>query len=159
MTNNKKIISIENTKFIFKTNFAGDPDQDTYGSDRRKANIIIPDEEMARELLAEGFNVKQTKPKDPDDEGFIPRYFISITANYDSDWPPKIYLVSGKAAPVPLDETSVGIIDKVYVTNVNVILNTYCNPKTKKCSLYVKTMYVEQDIESDPFASRYMKND
>ena len=159
MANEKKLISIEDTKFIFKTNFAGDPEQDSYGSDKRKGNIIIPDEQMALDLRDAGFNVKQTKPKDPDDDNFIPRYFVSITANYESDWPPKIYLVSGKANPVLLDETSVGIIDKVYVTNVNVILNTYCNPRTKKCSLYIKTMYVEQDIESDPFASRYARND
>lgn len=154
----KKLIAIENTKFIFKTNFSGDPERDSYGNDSRKANIIIPTEAQALELKEEGFNVKQTAPKDPDDENYIPRYFVQVSANYASDWPPQIWLVSGNAAPVLLDETSVGIIDKVYVTNVNIVLNPYLNQKTKKNSLYIKTMYVEQDVESDPFASRYMKS-
>ena len=134
MGNEKKIISIEDTKFIFKTNFSGDPERDTYGSDARKGNIIIPTEEQAMELRNSGFNVKQTKPREGDEENYIPRYYVSVKANYDSEWPPKIYLVSGKANPVLLDETSVGIIDKVYVTNVNAILNVYTNPKTHQCS-------------------------
>lgn len=158
MNNEKKIISIEDTRFIFKTNFSGDPERDSYGNDARKANIIIPDEEQALELRDAGFNVKQTKPREGDEENYIPRYFVSITANYDSEWPPKIYLVSGNAAPVALDESSVGIIDKVYVTNVNVVLNVYQNKRTGKSSLYIKTMYVEQDIDSDPFASRYARS-
>ena len=157
MGNEKKIISVEDTKFIFKTNFSGDPERDAYGSDARKGNLIIPTEEQAMELRNAGFNVKQTKPREGDEENYIPRYYVSVKANYDSEWPPKIYLVSGKANPVLLDETSVGIIDKVYVTNVNAVLNVYTNTKTHQCSLYIKTMYVEQDIESDPFAARYTR--
>ena len=42
MARNSKIITIENTRFIFATNFSGDPERDTYGDDSRKANIIIP---------------------------------------------------------------------------------------------------------------------
>ena len=154
MANEKKLISIENTRFIFKTNFSGDPARDTYGSDARRANIIISDPQQAEELLAEGFNVKQTKPRD-DDENFEPTYFVAINVNYDSSWPPKIYLVSGDAEPVPLDEESIDILDKIYVINVNAVLNPYHNQKTGRCSLYVRTMYVEQDIEDDPFAMKY----
>ena len=154
MANEKKLISIENTRFIFKTNFSGDPARDTYGSDARRANIIISDPQQAEELLAEGFNVKQTKPRD-DDENFEPTYFVAINVNYDSSWPPKIYLVSGDAEPVPLDEESIDILDKIYVINVNAVLNPYHNQKTGRCSLYVRTMYVEQDVEDDPFAMKY----
>jgi hypothetical protein len=64
--------------------------------------------------------------------------------------------VTGSSMPVPLDENSVGILDKIYVINVNVILNPYMNDKTGRSSLYVKTMYVEQDVEEDPFAQKYI---
>lgn len=154
----KKLISIENTRFIFTTNFSGDPARDNFGSDVRKANIIIPDPEQAMDMLNEGFNVKQTKPKPGEEEGFIPTFYVSTTVNYDTEWPPKIYLVTGDAEPVLLDESSIDILDKVYVINVNAILNPYHNQRTGKKSLYVRTMYVEQNVEDDPFADRYRRN-
>ena len=64
---NNKLVSIENTRFIFETNFSGDPRRDKYGSDKRYANIVIP-EELANELSDEGFNVKCTNPKDDEYE-------------------------------------------------------------------------------------------
>lgn len=153
----RKLISIENTKFIFKTNFSGDPERDTYGSDARRANIIIPDPDMAMALREEGFNVKQTKPRPGFEDEFVPEYYVAIGVNYDTNWPPRIYLVSGDAEPVELNEETVGSLDMCYVRNVNVVLNTYHNKRTGRCSLYVRTMYVEQDIEDDPFASRYRR--
>lgn len=153
----KKLVSIENTNFIYRTNFSGDPERDSFGSDARIANIIIPDHEQARELIDEGFNVKTTKPREGEEEDFVPTYFVPIKVNYDTDWPPKIYLVTGDADPVLLDEDSIDVLDKCYVLNVNAILNPYQNPRTGRSSLYVRTMYVEQDIEDDPFAHRYIR--
>lgn len=153
----RKLIAIENTKFIFRTNFSGDPDRDTYGSDARRANIIIPDIALAQELIDEGFNVKVTKPREGYEEDFTPEYFVAIGVNYDSNWPPKIYLVSGDANPVELNEESVGCLDMCQVQHVDVTLNPYENPKTHRKSLYVRTMYVVQDITDDPFASKYRR--
>ena len=48
--------------------------------------------EQARRLIDEGFNVKLTKPKPGEEEGFIPRYYVAIKVNYESEWPPKIFL-------------------------------------------------------------------
>ena len=153
--NEPRLIVIEDTKFIFKTNFAGDPKEDTFGSNKRRGNIIIPDPEMAQELFNRGFKVKATKPKPGYEEDFEPTYYISATLNYDSPWPPDVYLVSGNSAPVLLDENSVGVVDKCYVLRVNVALNPYENPKSGIKSMYIRTMYVEQDVADDPFAHRY----
>jgi hypothetical protein len=153
----QKLIAIENTKFIFRTNFSGDPDRDTYGSDARRANIIIPDINQAQYLIDEGFNVKVTKPREGQEEGFVPEYFVAIGVNYDSNWPPKIWLVSGDANPVQLDEESISSLDMCQVSNVDVVLNPYTNQKTGRKSLYVRTMYVTQDINDDPFASKYRR--
>lgn len=155
----RKLICIENTRFIFKTNFAGDPSRDRFGSNARKGNIIIPSIDQARELIAAGFNVKETKPRPGEEENFTPEYFVSVTANYDTNWPPRIYLVSGNAEPRLLDESTLNMIDMCRVKNVNVVLNPYHNQRLRTSSLYVRTMYVEQDLESDPFASRYYRND
>lgn len=150
-----KYIIIDDTKFIFKTNFAGDPNEDKYRSTKRKGNIIIPDAELANELFNRGFNVKATKPRPGEEEDFEPTYYISVTVNFDSPWPPDVYLVSPGADPVPLDANSIGVIDKAYVLRVRVALNPYKNPVTGVSSMYVKTMYVEQDVGADPFAHIY----
>jgi hypothetical protein len=152
-----KLISIENTNFIFNTNFSGDPNRDRFGSTARRANVIIPTYDQAMELMEMGLNVKQTNPREGEEEGFEPEYFLAVNINYDSTFPPKIYLVSGDADPVELDANSVGMIDNCYVLNVNVVLNPYRNQVTGRSSAYVRTMYVEQDIADDPFASRYVR--
>ena len=154
----RKVIALENTNFIYKTNFSGDPARDErFGSDVRKGNIIIPDPLLARELAEEGFNVKQTRPAPGDEDDFVPTYFVPVKVNYDTQWPPKIYIVSGNSDPVLLDEESITMIDTCYVRNVNAVLSPYRNKRTGTMSLYVKTMYVEQDIDDDPFASRYSR--
>ena len=100
-----------------------------------------------------------TKPREGEEEDFVPTYFVSVNINYDSKWPPKIYLVSGNSEPVLLDEDTVNELDHCRIKNINAVLNPYNNPNTHRTSLYVQTMYVEQDLESDPFASRYARFD
>jgi len=153
-----RIIAIENTRFIFTTNFSGDPERDNYGNSDRKANIIIPTKEQADDLAAAGFNVKCTKPKEGEEEGFVPTYFVSIKANYDSEWPPRIFLVCGDAEPELLTVDTVKRLDMIYITNVNVVLNPYYSQRNDSWSLYIKTMYVEQDETDDPFAARYRRS-
>lgn len=150
---NNKLVIIENTKFIFDTNFSGDPRRDKYGSDKRCCNIMIPDR-LAEELIGEGFNVRCTDPKNSEYEK---TYFVRAAVNYDSKYPPRIYLVSGENPPELLDAESVCLVDTMYVENVNVILSKYYNANNDKRSLYVRTMYVEQALDSDPFAARYRR--
>lgn len=155
----KRLVMIEDTNFIYNTNFSGDPERDRFGSDARKANIIIPDYEQAMRMIDEGYNVRQTNPAEGEEEGFNPTYFVSASLNYDTKWPPKVYLVSDGADPKELDEQSVGILDKCYIKNVNVVLNPYYNARTGRKSLYVRTMYVEQDVSDDPFRGRYFNEE
>lgn len=158
-----KTIAVDNTRFIFQTNFSGDPTKDRFNDSRRKANLIIPDPEQAKDLIKAGFKVRETRPRQDDDPNdFIPEYFISVLLKYRNKagipvkYPPKVYLVSGDGEPVLLDEESVACIDAVRVKNVNVILNPYeYDPANNGLSLYIRTMYVEQDLDDDPYAARY----
>lgn len=152
----KPLITIEGTRFIWRTNFSGDPERDSFGSEARKASIVIPDERQALEMLDQGFNVKKTSPKPGEEEGFVPTYYVTINVNYDTDWPPKVWLISGDSDKILLDASTIDILDKCYILNVDVVLNPYQNKRTGKSSLYVRTMYVTQDVEDDPFAARYM---
>lgn len=151
------IITIENTRFIFDTHFSGDPNLDKFRSTQRYANLVIPDINLARQMIDMGCNVKLTRPKEGEEEGFEPRYFVRVVINYESEWPPKVYLVSGDAEPVMMNGDTIGMLDKMWIKNVNVQLNLH--PWTDGISLYVKTMYVEQSLEDDPFAARYMNRE
>lgn len=151
------IITIENTKFIFDTHFSGDPNLDRFRSTQKYANLVIPDINLARQMIDMGCNVKLTRPKEGEEEGFEPRYFVRVVVNYESEWPPKVYLVSGDAEPVMMNGDTIGMLDKMWIKNVNVQLNLH--PWTDGISLYVKTMYVEQSLEDDPFAARYMNRE
>lgn len=147
-------VIIEGTHFIFKTNFSGDADRDTFGSTQRKGNIVIPNVDQARQLIDEGFNVKMTKPRPGEEEGFIPRYYVAIKVNYDTEWPPKIYLMTSPTEGVLLDSESVNSIDYMWVDNVNVVLNKYDGKNGK--SLWVKSMEVFQKLDDDPITARHV---
>lgn len=158
-----KTIAIDNTHFIYTVNFSGNPERDRFADSRRKANIAIPDVEQAKDLIKAGFKVRQTAPhKDEDPDEFVPEYFVTPVLKYRNragqpvKYPPKVYLVSGDAEPVLLDEETVEQIDGMRVKNVNVILNPYeYDPVNGGRSLYIRTMYVEQELDDDPYAARY----
>lgn len=149
------LVIVENGKFIFDTNFAGDPKKDRFGSDERKANLVIPDIDLARELIDDGFNVRLTKPRVGEEEGFVPRYFVKVKLNYKSTWPTKVYLVTDEDKSVLLDEESVACLDDIWVDRVNAVLNRYEGPNGK--SLYVKSMEVYQKVDDDPISAKYRR--
>lgn len=149
------LVIVENGKFIFDTNFTGDPKKDRFGSDERKANLVIPDIDLARELIDDGFNVRLTKPRVGEEEGFVPRYFVKVKLNYKSTWPPKVYLVTDEDKSVLLDEESVACLDDIWVDRVNAVLNRYEGPNGK--SLYVKSMEVYQKVDDDPISAKYRR--
>lgn len=154
MENNR--IILENTRFIYDTNFAGDPMRDRFKSTQRRANVIIPDPAIAHQMIDDGFNVKQTVPREGEEEGFIPTYFVSVVINYESKFPPRIFLVVGDSEPVLLDAESVAVLDTIRASNVDVFLNPRVWDRGK--TLYVNTMYVTQDLTADPFAMKYLRH-
>ena len=154
-----ELVFLENTHFIFRTNFSGDPEKDSFGNRSRKANIIIPSEEVAQHMAEIGCNVKMTKPKEGEEEGFVPEYYVSCIVNFTSEAakadPPKIYLVTNGEASDPLTEETVGSIDSKYVTNVNATLEIVYLKKYDKWVCYVKTMYVFHETNDDPWAAQF----
>lgn len=156
--NRRQVIVFENTKFIFVTNFSGDPSRDNYGSSERKANIIIPSKEMADRLSEDGFNVRVTKPREGYEDEYEPQYYINIKLNYNFPTPPVVYMVKDGRRTM-LQEAQLVDIDHARITNVNAVCNPYFNQKRGTKSLYVQTMYVEVDSNYDPFAERYMPDD
>ena len=50
MYTKRQKVNIDDTRFIFTTNFSGDPERDRFGSDQRRVNVVIPTEELAQHL-------------------------------------------------------------------------------------------------------------
>ena len=44
MYQKRQKVNIDDTRFIFTTNFSGDPSRDRFGSDQRRVNVVIPTE-------------------------------------------------------------------------------------------------------------------
>lgn len=123
----------------------------------------LSDPEQARELIKMGVKVRETKPyRDEDADEFVPEYFVQATVKYRDrsgrpvKYPPKVYLVGSEGQPVLLDEDTIGTLDHIRVKNVDVVLSAFeWDPVNHASSLYVRTMYVEQDLDDDPFAKKY----
>ena len=96
MYTKRQKVNIDDTRFIYATNFSGDPSRDRFGSDKRRVNVVIPTQEQADYLVSLGVKVKQTKPN-PErtyDEPFVPTYFAPVTINMESKWPPHVYWIT-----------------------------------------------------------------
>lgn len=154
-------VNLDNTRVIFNTNFSGDPARDTYGDDRRKCNLIIPSKEQAKDLTKKGFKVKATKPRANDDPNtFEPEYYLMVQIKYRKrdrtpvKYPPNVFLVVGNNPPLALTEETVGCLDHIRIKNVNAVLTSWTNDDGT-LSAGVRTIYVEQDLDDDPYAARY----
>lgn len=89
MYTKRQKVNIDDTRFIFTTNFSGDPSRDRFGSDKRRVNVVIPTMDLVNHLMDLGVKVRQTNPN-PErtyDEPFVPTYFVPVTINVDSSGP------------------------------------------------------------------------
>lgn len=75
------LVIVENGKFIFDTNFAGDPKKDRFGSDERKANLVIPDIDLAMDNQNRISYSKCCKQKT--NKQYLPEYLVWILEHRD----------------------------------------------------------------------------
>lgn len=157
-------IVIENTKFIYRTNFSGDPANDRFGSPERKGNVILP-RDVAMQMREDGYNVRETHPREDDDpETFEPTYYVAAKVAYRTragepvKYPPNIYLVDEGYEPVKLDEDTIATLDAIRAKDVNVVMSgREYDPINHRKSLYIRTMYVTKGEDDDPWANRFTR--
>lgn len=143
-----------NGAMITHRNFEGRGDQFNRPGDRN-FSLIIPTQEMADELVAQGWNVKIRAARD---EGGEPFMFLKVKVKFN-DRGPIVYLKSGTAIN-RLDEESVGVLDDIEILNVDLDIRPYdwtlADGSTGRTA-YLQGMDVEQKL--DRFAARYARND
>lgn len=145
-------LNIEDARILFR-NFAGKESQYNRKGDRN-FSVIIDDEEIAQQLIDDGWNVKTLQPRDEGDE---PRAIISVKVNF-GDIPPVIKLVNRKGFTL-IDEESVDMLDYAEIDNIDLTLNPYEWTVNGKSGVkpYLKLAYVT--LYEDAFADKYAEVD
>ena len=145
---NGNMLEIEDARIIFR-NFRGEASKFNSKGNRNFA-VIIPNQDIADELIDAGWNVKIKPPRE---DGESPFMYLPVKISFNNRGP-SAYIVSGDNN-TRLNEDTIEMLDDVDIRSVNMDLRPYdweVNGKTG-VKAYLKTMYVE--IEQDVFASKY----
>lgn len=144
------ILQIDDARIIFR-NFSGAPSKFNREGDRNFA-VIIPEQEIADALIAEGWNVKIKPPREDGDTPFM---YLPVKIKF-SDRGPRVYLKSGSNM-IRLDEESISCLDNVDIISVDLDIRPYdwnVNGMEGRTA-YLKSIQVTQEV--DRFYDQYEK--
>lgn len=144
------ILQIDDARIIFR-NFSGAPSKFNREGDRNFA-IIIPEQEIADALIAEGWNVKIKPPREDGDTPFM---YLPVKIKFN-DRGPRVYLKSGSNI-IRLDEESVSCLDNVDIISVDLDIRPYdwnVNGMEGRTA-YLQSIQVTQEV--DRFYDQYEK--
>lgn len=143
----KDILQIDDARIVYR-NFSGTGSKFNREGDRNFA-VVIPDQDVADELVNRGWNVKIKPPRDEDDMPFM---FLPVKIKFNERGP-KVYLQSGDKT-IELDEESIDCLDDVDILGVDLDIRPYdweVNGKQGRTA-YLQSIHVVQEI--DRFAAR-----
>jgi len=152
INNTRGVLEIENARIIYR-NFAGVGSKFNREGDRNFA-VIIPNQELADELIEAGWNVKIKPPREEYDEPFM---FLPVKIKFNNRGP-AAYVVSGDSV-TRLSEETIDMLDEIDIASVDMDLRPYdweVNGKTGRTA-YLQAINVTQNI--DRFGARYASDE
>ena len=138
----KDILQIDDARITYK-NFSGAPSQYNREGDRNFA-LIIPDRQLADDLIANGWNVRIKPPREDGDTPFM---FLPVKVKFN-DRGPNVYLKTGNVQN-KLDEESVGLLDNIDIIGVDLDIRPFdwdVNGKQGRTA-YLQSIRVIQDVD------------
>ena len=142
------ILQIEDARIIYR-NFAGIGSKYNREGDRNFA-VIIPNQEIADELIADGWAVKIKPPRDEDESPFM---YLPVKVKFNNRGP-AAYVKSGNSVQ-RLNQDTIGMLDEIDIQSVDMDIRGYdweVNDKTGR-SAYLQAINVIQNI--DRFGAQY----
>lgn len=146
-------LRIENARVLFK-NFSGKEKRNQNNKivnreGARNFNIVIDDPEIAEQLRADGWDIKQTSVNDEGES----LYRLPVHIRFDN-FPPQVVMVSGNKKKT-LNEESISCLDNAEIDYCDVCLNPYHYEVQDKTGIkaYLKMAYFV--INVDPWEEKY----
>lgn len=155
-------VMIEGGRLIFR-NFEGKEGQYNPAG-ARSFGVILP-EEIATQMLEDGWNVKYLPPReDAEEETETP--WLPVAVKYDGGKPPKIVLITargrtnlGENEVAMLDWADIAIDEQTGLQKVDLIVRPYTWDVSGRQGIkaYLQSMYIT--IEEDPLERKYAEMD
>lgn len=142
-------INIPDAHFIFRTNFKGA--SGPYNAEGERYFNVILEGDALDQALSYGMNVKQTKPRTPDD---IPVHYIKVNVGYKYRAP--IAMLINSRVKRSLTERTIGILDDYEYEQIEMVLrpNFWRRPNGDSgVNAYLQAIYCT--VDEDPFAHKY----
>lgn len=150
-TNARGILEINNARLVYR-NFQGRGDKFNREGDRN-FSVVIPSQEIADKLAADGWNLK-VKPARDDQE--LPFITLPVKIKFNDRGPACYLVANGNMAK--LSEDMVGILDDVDIESVDLDIRPYdweVNGKRGRTA-YLQGISVVQKV--DRFAERFARS-
>lgn len=146
------ILQIDEARIIYR-NFEGRGSKYNREGDRNFA-VLIPNQEIADELINAGWNVRIKAPRE---EGDSPFMYLPVKVAFNARGP-HIYLRSGEKVN-KLDEETVRILDEIDIASVDLDIRPYNWEMNGKegISAYLQSINVIQEV--DRFYQRYAEEE
>ena len=147
MASEAKTFMVEDATILFR-NFSGKEGQYNREGDRNFAVILPPD--VAEQMAADGWNVRQLDPREEGDE---PTPYVQVSVNFNNR-PPRVVLLTSTTR-TQLDEASVEVLDWSDIKTADLIARGYewsVNGKTG-VKAYLQSLFVT--IEEDALERKY----
>ena len=143
----RDILQVNDARIIYR-NFKGE--ERTYNHEgERNFAMVIPNQELADELISRGWNVKIKAPREEGDDPFM---YLPIKVRFNGHGP-RIYLTAGNHTNC-LEEDMIAMLDDIDIRSVDLDIRPHdweINGKTGRTA-YLQAMEVIQEI--DRFAAR-----
>lgn len=151
---NGNIVEIDDCRIIWR-NFSGMEGNYPDPSNRGFA-VVIPEQDLADELMERGFNVTVRPPRNEDES---PLYLLKVKFNYDRPGlEPGAYLYTGRNRRM-LSEQTIGTLDKVDIQSVSLDVrkSEWSRGGRSGVTNYLQCIKVVQQI--DRFAAEFEEED
>ena len=149
-------LSVEGAAIIYK-NFDGGPTKFNPAGGKRTFSLVVP-QDIADQLVADGWNVKVRHSEDgPEDDMF----YTEIVVNLESQYPPKLHLITRFAereSMIELDASNIKELDNNFLYNVDLIIHPFNHGRVNAAGAtvkgYLKTLYATVEPSMD-FGGKY----